>query len=478
MANKIGMFYKSIEISNFRGFSRYSCEFGDGVNVIIGRNGAGKSTLISAICRALSFIFSNDRSLGNRFLSQGNSTLNVRSFKESDYHFDSEKREAATVAGIQSEAMFGTEKLRWELVRRNMLNAVLYQSKYKEAFAKFMKGWSEEGLPLPLLAYFSDSYPHKDVKIVKNALDKVNMDIIPRNFGYYQWDFESSCTSIWETRFCNCLNRIQPYYGILQALHKELSELTDENVAERERIEAELARIENNTKLPKEETDYVENTLKSFANRLRGDNEDAYIIEFLSASQTPSGFQVRLHFKNGESSLMQDLPAGYRRLYSMVFDIAYRAYILNGIFQPCGIVLIDEIDLHLHPSLEKNVLNILRDCFPHIQFIVTSHSPIVITNLRVREGKDRILQMLPHESSPLLIKNIYGLDYNSGVEDVMGVNPRDPEIENLVTSLAFYEIYDLKQQREVVKKLLLKKLGGNRERLDAMVSKRINEMRE
>lgn len=478
MATKIGMFYKLIKISNFRGFSEFTGSFGDGVNVIIGRNGAGKSTLVSAICRALSFIFSNDRSLGNRFLSQGNNTLNVRSFRESDYHFDSDRREAATIAGIESEALFGSQLLRWELVRRNLPNAGLYQSRYKEAFARFMKGWSEEGLPLPLLAYFSDSYPHKDVKIMKYALDKVNMDIIPRNFGYYQWDFEASCTSIWETRFCNCLNRIQPYYSIRQKLQKELAEMREGDESEMQRIEDELARIETNIRLPKEETEYIEEILKTFANKLRGENEVAYKIEFLSAAQTSSGFQVRLHFRNGESSLLQELPAGYRRLYSMVFDIAYRAYILNGSFEPTGIVLIDEIDLHLHPSLEKNVLNILRDCFPHIQFIVTSHSPIVITNLRVREGEDRILQMLPLETSPREIKDVYGLDYNSGVEDIMGVAPRDTEIENLVTSLAFYEMYDLKQQGAVVRKLLLQKLSGNSGVLDELVEKRINEMKE
>ena len=56
-----------------------------------------------------------------------------------------------------------------------------------------------------------------------------------------------------------------------------------------------------------------------------------------------------------------------RGLYSFVLDLAYRAYILNGNKEPSGVVLIDEIDLHLHPSLEQEVVQCLRDIFPNVE---------------------------------------------------------------------------------------------------------------
>ena len=46
-----------------------------------------------------------------------------------------------------------------------------------------------------------------------------------------------------------------------------------------------------------------------------------------------------------------------------------------------GVVLIDEIELHMHPSWQRNVLKQLRETFPNIQFIITTHSPIVLSEV-------------------------------------------------------------------------------------------------
>ena len=106
------MILKDINIRDFRCFDSFECKFKPKVNVLIGRNGAGKTTLIHAIHKAMSFIFSNDRSLGKEFLSQGNNTLNVRSFKESDYHFDSDKREQKQDVSITATACYGDDILK------------------------------------------------------------------------------------------------------------------------------------------------------------------------------------------------------------------------------------------------------------------------------------------------------------------------------------------------------------------------------
>lgn len=273
-----------IEIKDFRCFVHFKCLFSPGVNVLIGRNGAGKTTLIHAIHKALSFIFSNDKSLGEDFLSQGNNTLNVRGFKEEDYRFDPEKREPVKDASIKAVANYNGKPLQWELYRRNQTNAALYQSRYKEAFAVFMREWRQEGGALPLLAYYSDSYPHRDVKIVDYALKVVNNGKMPRNFGYYQWDDEAACTSLWEIRLCNCINRVQPYYTLMSR-------------AASERNEEEVERISAITAEPMEEIDFVENRLKDFAGCLPGIKEQGKEIDYFSAAQTNEGYRMRMHLR-------------------------------------------------------------------------------------------------------------------------------------------------------------------------------------
>lgn len=472
-----------IDIYEYKGLERFETQFKPGVNIIIGKNGAGKSTLISAVCKALSFIFSNDKSLGNDFLSYGNSSLNVRSFKESDYHFNPNTREFAPAAKIRATARYGAQALNWELFRRNLPNASLNQPLYKDAFVNFMKEWKSGGQPLPVLSYYSDSYPHKDIKLMKYALDRVNNAVMPRNFGYYQWDDEASCTSIWETRLCNCLNRVQPYYTLTSRIASELHEIEERHQGKMSiddtrylELQQDMERIETNMRPAFEEIEFVESRLKRFSEALPGVEDHGFGIDYIGVAQTFDGFRLMLHFKNGAMELLQNLPAGYRRLYSIVLDLAYRAYILNGDIEPKGIAIIDEIDLHLHPELEKDVMNKLRDVFPQMQFIVTTHSPMVITNFELNPERDQILQLEVNGPVPSNVGDIYGLDYNTGVEDVMGVSATDAAIDNLVSSIAFYELNNLPEQASNVRELLVSKLKGDESAAEERINKRKREM--
>jgi len=82
---------------------------------------------------------------------------------------------------------------------------------------------------------------------------------------------------------------------------------------------------------------------------------------------------------------------GYRNMLGMVADLAHRAAILNphlgveAARQTEGLVLIDEIDLHLHPKWQRRVVENLKTAFPLLQFITTTHSPFIIQSLRDHE---------------------------------------------------------------------------------------------
>lgn len=81
------------------------------------------------------------------------------------------------------------------------------------------------------------------------------------------------------------------------------------------------------------------------------------------------------------------LSDGIRNLIALVGDLAYRAVRLNPHFgaDAClkspGIVMIDEVDMHLHPSWQQKVVGLLQQAFPKIQFVLTSHSPQVISTV-------------------------------------------------------------------------------------------------
>ncbi|MCK4928869.1 MAG: AAA family ATPase [Methanosarcinales archaeon] len=85
--------------------------------------------------------------------------------------------------------------------------------------------------------------------------------------------------------------------------------------------------------------------------------------------------------------LFDNLSDGYRNMVAMVADIAHRAARLNlhmgaNAAKECsGVVLIDEIDLHLHPKWQRHVVGDLQKAFPNIQFIVTTHSPFILQSL-------------------------------------------------------------------------------------------------
>ena len=79
---------------------------------------------------------------------------------------------------------------------------------------------------------------------------------------------------------------------------------------------------------------------------------------------------------------------GYKSTISLIGDIAYRMAVLNPqlgmdvIDETDGIVLIDEVDLHLHPAWQHRILGDLQEIFPKIQFIVTTHAPAVISSAK------------------------------------------------------------------------------------------------
>ena len=93
-----------------------------------------------------------------------------------------------------------------------------------------------------------------------------------------------------------------------------------------------------------------------------------------------------LFVKEGAALAADQLSSGEKLLFALVADIGRRLITANPhstkpLEEGSGIVLIDEIDLHLHPIWQRKVVGKLQAIFPNVQFVVTTHSPLVLSNI-------------------------------------------------------------------------------------------------
>lgn len=129
---------------------------------------------------------------------------------------------------------------------------------------------------------------------------------------------------------------------------------------------------------------------------------------------------------------VNQLSDGVRAMLALVGDIAYRIAQLNAhlpaeqLADVPGIVLIDEVDLHLHPTWQQTVLGSLRSAFPNIQWIVTTHSPQVLST--VPKHQIRVLEWEGAKAKAVEpdIPQTQGIESSEILSQVMGTNPTPP----------------------------------------------------
>jgi predicted ATP-binding protein involved in virulence len=146
--------------------------------------------------------------------------------------------------------------------------------------------------------------------------------------------------------------------------------------------------------------------------------------------------KLTIHKANQEIEL-DWLSDGERGLLALAGDLARRLAITypdsaNPLHE-AGLVLIDEIELHLHPEWQRIIIQRLTQTFPGCQFIVTTHSPQVLSNVQ-----PECIHILAIEDDNVVVKRperSYGRDSNRILEDIMGVSKRPPEIEARILEL-------------------------------------------
>lgn len=401
------MIIKKISIQNFRNYKDYEIEFGNQMTVLIGKNGIGKTNLINAILYAISILFDKRKGMQNYDFLRSCQTKpkqvyvtdafygTVGRSKLYDYNYP---------ISVYVEADHGGIPLKWGLFKDSLTQAI-DKNMYIQSSDVFWNISRRGGYPV--LAYYSDSFPHIKSTLSKEMKDILSSDFgLPQNAGFYKWKEEVNCVSIWETLFTDKWKNAKFKGNLYKEKYVSLVKSTI--------VDASSASCGS---LVNQELELTDVTIES-----RGKQDKMVLV-----------------FRDGRRIAFDQLPQGYKRIFSIVFDIVSRAYVLNKTTDSksiSGFVMIDEIELHLHPSLAQDILQRLLYVFPNIQFIVTTHSPSVLTNLITSDS--RILYALDAEEgiyTHTRIENVYGVDINAIVTEQMGAECRDSQVQQQINNV-------------------------------------------
>jgi predicted ATP-binding protein involved in virulence len=136
-----------------------------------------------------------------------------------------------------------------------------------------------------------------------------------------------------------------------------------------------------------------------------------------------------------QTCMFQNLSDGQRIMLTLVGDLARRAITLNpqmgeqALEQTPGVVIIDELDLHLHPKWQRHVIHDLKRTFPSVQFIATTHSPQLIGEAQPEE-----IRKIDGDEVTMPLRS-YGIDSSRVLEEVMDAKSRNNSVEQLLGRL-------------------------------------------
>jgi predicted ATP-binding protein involved in virulence len=479
------MHINKIKIENFRCFTNYEISFGEKTTVLIGKNGTGKTNILTGLIYSLSFPFAKNEIKGLQTISTSSPDLKIAAIDNKgtfDARFDDKSNDYIYPIKLINNATFDNEDLDWSMVKERK-GGGLSSSLYKKAFEKFQHYYNENDTnkPLPVLAFFSDSYPHIEANIsnyAKSVLTSENG--LPRNFGYYKWDEKNNCIDIWQERYKNIYTSLNNFKRPDLGIVAELSELylKMENAPDHEdflkwqsradTLRKELETVRSEIKKDPEfiELTFIDNKLKKFTELLDEKydfiNKEFEIKQIKVIGTSKSEQFIQFEFTDDRKIFFDNLPMGYKRLFSIVFDIAYRSFILNKETEPTGVVIIDEIELHLHPTLQQEVLNRFKKTFPNIQFIVSSHSPLVISNLKANKVEDNVIRLENAGNNFYWepVENIYGIDYTTNLKEIMESDYRASTIDKLINAYLVLFGKNKVSEAEIMLQKLKDYLGG------------------
>ena len=376
---------KRLGIHNFRHFVDLEIEFDERLNVFVGINGAGKTSILDVLAIMLS------RLIGRIQSSQGTG----RFFSDADIHMGASETVnniSITYKGINVDwSVTKTKRGR----RKQTISNLGQVKKVVDIVQREIE--RDDKISFPLAVYYS--------------VNRAVLDIPLRIRTQHKFE------------------QLDAYNQALTGARNDFR-LFFEWFREREDLENQLRLTPG-----QENIEYRDPQLQAVRDAIES------IAGFLDIriSRNP----LRMEVSKEENVLnVGQLSDGEKCSLALAGDLARRLAIANpGMAEPLngtGVVLIDELDLHLHPASQQEIVGKLMATFPNCQFIVTTHSPQILTTLRA----ENIRMLLRDEKGvwQTAIPSRSPLAHEPGdvLASIMDTHPK-PEIEGVSRKLREYE---------------------------------------
>jgi predicted ATP-binding protein involved in virulence len=323
---------RAVTIKNFRAIRSLDLPLDPVLTVLHGNNASGKTSVLSAIAAGLGVI----------------PTLLGRNGGISFKHTD--RRNGSNSASVRLEVLGEPAGLRWTRLQtpRGGVALAINLSKEAPGLREYLKGLTaaieaNESRTIPVFAFYDTDRAVFDLPERK------------RNFRREFHRFDA---------YVEALARKTSFKALIEWFYaQENAELRLQREAKSFDIRSpalEAVRRAITTVMPEVSEPHIEH---------------------------PARFVVRYQPQVGQSEklALEQLSGGYRIILALVADLALRMSLANPhLADPLSgeaIILIDEIELHLHPLWQQRVLGDLRRTFPNAQFIVSTHSPQVLTTI-------------------------------------------------------------------------------------------------
>lgn len=412
-----------LTLANFRGFDQIDLDFTEDVTVIAGVNGVGKSGVLKALTSAMSlalpkFTVSRESSLGlsDTDVQSGKPGLSVSVTLKLDT--------AKIIIDLTRAAPLAADKAESLIKRRDDLRFATRETK---------KGSKEE------------QEINDEIRLIEIQLDQASdiaaVRFLPNDVATDADELVAALKG----------GRNQPL-AVLYNTSRFLSRLPP-TLPKTKKIDAAAAYDKSLNQLEVSLNDFA-NWYRAVVAEVAASEKARLFLQLEQAIKTflPEVSNLDLHegrpprfsvMKSGQMLFLEQLSDGERGLLALVFDLTRRLAIANPdsdnpVAEGVALVLIDEIELHLHPKWQRDALQRLRDIFQASQFVVTTHSPLVLGEVPARCV--RFLEFVNSKVGVTVPTEAYGVDANRILQEFMGAPVRNRQVDGELKTL--FELID------------------------------------
>lgn len=384
---------QSVHLQNYRGHRDLTVNLDPSFNALVGSNGSGKTSVLHAISAALSGLTQGLPHSYSPLREESEVSLSILEI-EGRLRFERLwPSRIAAVAELQDKRV-----LRWHIERAQSARAkAVYGGDTPSSVLHLQHRSAEElaSLSLPLVAFYraSRNWNQPQPNEIQAAVQRNSR----LDAWTSWWDASVDGAALQAWVIGKCLERYQSA--------SELNILSDDVAGD------ELALVN-----------------AALARAIDGAVGLRFDLKYKG---------LLVEWRERPPDLFENLSDGQRAIVGLVTDIARRQCLLNphlgeqATTETPGVVLIDELDMHLHPQWQRAITHSLKNAFPRLQFVVATHSPQVLSELKPEE----IILLAPRSSDIAHPQVSHGLDSSRVLEEVMGADSRPEPVQRLLDRL-------------------------------------------